>query len=217
MGTNARLPDAGIVAALDEALKGRLVPLSSSLPRSDRVADSQLDLDKAIKNARHQAENALAAYISEMEPYAFELLIKVLLTALAYTDIVVTKQSNDGGIDIRANLAVGGITSIKTAVQVKRTKSVGRPVVQSLRGSLSAHESGLLITSGRFTEGAELEAREATKTPIALINGPKLVDLLLEHNIGATLKTYRVYTLDSESISLDTLKRQAEDATGRDD
>jgi len=100
--------------------------------------------------------------------------------------------------------------NIETAVQAKKTQSVGRPVVQNLRGALSAHESGLPVTSGNFTDVAEEEARDLTKAPIALIDGRKLVDLLLEHEIGAKQKIYKVYTLEPESLSLENLKARTE-------
>ena len=111
-------------------------------------------------------------------------------------------------------LLANGVTDIRTAVQAKRTVSVGRPAVQNLRGSLSAHESGLLVTSGRFTDEAKQEAREPTKVPIALIDGSRLVDLMLELNIGARQHSYAVYTHSPESLTLDSLKEHADQALG---
>jgi HJR/Mrr/RecB family endonuclease len=50
----------------------------------------------------------------------FESLIGELLVALGFVDVEVTRYSKDGGIDLRATLAVGGVTDVKTAIQVKR-------------------------------------------------------------------------------------------------
>ncbi len=209
MGTNHLIRDSAIAVALDEALKTRLRPLSPFQPPSAELRESQIDLEKAIKNAERQTAHALAEAIADMDPIAFEWLVRGVMANLGYVDIVVTKPSNDNGVDLRARLVAKGVTSIQTAVQVKRTPSVNRPVVQNLRGALSAHESGLLVTSGRFTPGAEEEAQESTKIPIALINGSRLVDLLLKFGIGATQKTYKVYTVDRKALSLDSLKDRA--------
>jgi HJR/Mrr/RecB family endonuclease len=205
MGTNARISDVDVVVALDTALAPRLKPLEKA-PFAPDLQRSQIDLDHVIKNARRETAQLLQKSIAEMDPVAFEWLISVVLAELGYRDIEVTKPSNDGGVDLRARLVAGGIANIETAVQVKRTQSVGRPVVQNLRGSLSARESGLLVTSGTFTEGAKEEAKVATKAPIALIDGARLVDILLEKNIGASEKVYKVYSLEPEALLLERLK-----------
>jgi HJR/Mrr/RecB family endonuclease len=210
MGTNLRLLSPEVIDELELALAPRLVALATVLPGPGSPV-AQIDLDKAIKNARRETAEQLQQYIAAMNPTTFEWLIRTFLLALGYSNIVVTKQSNDGGIDVRAKLIAGGIANIETAVQVKRTKSVGAPVIQNLRGSLSAHESGLLVTSGTFTEGAMKEAREPNKAPIALVDGRTLVSLLLEHEIGANQKTYKVYTLNTSALDIDTLKSNSED------
>jgi restriction endonuclease Mrr len=210
MGTNHRILDTAVVAALDEAIGPRLRPLGQE-PAPPR--ESQVDLDNAIKNAERQAARALAQAVAGMDPIAFEWLVRAVLAALGYVDVVVTKPSNDKGVDVRARLVSKGVASIPTAVQVKRTPSVDRPTVQKLRGALSAHESGLIVTSGRFTPAAEEEARDPTKTPIALLNGTRLIELLLEFGIGARQKTYKVYSVDRASLTLESLKERAAEAT----
>lgn len=105
-----------MLRAIEQAIKIRLVELSPK-PLKGGARDSQIDLDRAIKNARHQTTHALGKVISKMDPLAFERLVRAVLVELGYADIVVTKQSNDGGVDLRARLAAKGVTNIKTAVQ----------------------------------------------------------------------------------------------------
>jgi restriction system protein len=209
MGTNHLIHDSAVVKALDAAIQGRLVALATGLTSSAKLQESKIDLEQAIRNAKRETSHSLAEAIAEMDPIAFEWLVRAVLAELGYVNIVVTKPCDDGGVDLRARLVAKGVTSIETAVQVKRTASVGRPVVQNLRGSLTAHESGLLVTSGHFSVGAEAEAHEPTKVPIALVNGSKLVELLLEIGIGARQQTFKVYTLDPEALSLERLKERA--------
>jgi len=71
------------------------------------------------------------------------------------------------------------------AVQVKRWQAnVQAPVVQQVRGSLGAHEQGLIITTSDFAKGAREEASRPDATPVALMNGEQLVKLLVENDIG---------------------------------
>ncbi len=138
------------------AIGHELVSISSK-PKSDA---SQRDLDAAIKRVRQQTANELRNHISRMDYTAFEWLVRALLLKLGYTNVEVTKHSGDGGVDVRALLVASGVANIQTCIQAKRQQSVGRPVVQNLRGSLSAHEAGLLVTSGNFSREAIEEAKE---------------------------------------------------------
>ena len=213
MGTNARLLDPDVVAALEIAVEGRLVainPSSASIYAKRSIVDYQIRLSDAIKNARHHTSRELKEYIAKMDPITFEWVIRALLIKLKFADVKLTKASSDGGIDLRAMMRIGGnVDTMMTAVQVKRTANVGRPVVQALRGSLSAHESGLLVTSGQFSDEAKLDAKDPTKARIALLDGDQLIDLLLENGIGATEKQFPSYSLAFDSLTLESLKSVA--------
>jgi HJR/Mrr/RecB family endonuclease len=53
----------------------------------------------------------------------FELLVGQLLTATGFEDGAVTRYSGDGGTDVDATLTVGGVTRVRTAIQVTRWTS----------------------------------------------------------------------------------------------
>lgn len=201
-GTNFAIREPRIVSELEAILKDRLV----TIPTKQTTNYSLLDLDQAIKRAQLDVSNKLQNYIAQMDPKAFEYLVRALFRKLGYTDVEVTKQSGDGGIDVRARLVAGGIADMKTCIQVKRQQSVGRPIVQNLRGSLSAHEAGLLVTSGIFTAGAIEEAKVPTRAPIALIDGRKLTQLLLDHQIGVRHERVTLYRLALSDLSQDQLE-----------
>ena len=110
-------------------------------------------------------------------------------------------EIKDGGIDVRGTLVVGDVVRIKMAVQVKKWKlknNILAPVVQQVRGSLGAHEQGLIITTSDFSAGAIKEAAQPDKTPIALMNGEQLVMLLMEHGIGVHRSTPDLFEIDEE-------------------
>jgi restriction system protein len=126
----------------------------------------------------------------------FETLVGTLLGRMGFEDVVVTKVSGDGGIDARGVFApIGESIRIKFAIQAKKWRPknhVLAPAVQSLRGSLAAHERGLFVTTSSYSSGARTEAVRIDAYPIALIDGIELVNLLVEHGIGVDPHSYDV-------------------------
>jgi restriction system protein len=56
-------------------------------------------------------------------------------------------------------MVTGDVIRTRMAVQVKRWKAnVQSPTFQQVRGSLGAHEQGLIITTSDFSKGARAEA-----------------------------------------------------------
>lgn len=146
---------------------------------------------------RHTLHRLLLA----MPADRFEELIGVLLIALGFDEatVQVTSYSGDGGVNVRGVLNAGGITSINAAVQVKRWKrNVQAEVVRNVRGSLTTHEQGIIITTSDFSAGARAEAEAIGKAPISLINGAALVELLIDKSIGVEAAPLTVLTLDDE-------------------
>ena len=155
------------------------------------------DVEKHNELTRKRLRDALY----EIEPDEFEYLIARLLSEIGYEDIEITSYGGDRGIDINSLLTVGGVTRVKTAVQVKRhKKNIGSPTVRELRGSLGAHHRGLIITTSDFTAGAYEEAIQSDRTPISLVNGDHLVELLVEYGIGVTRKDVAILALDREAL-----------------
>ena len=64
-----------------------------------------------------------------------------LLEAMRYDDVEVTKESGDKGGDVVATVQFS-ITTITEVVQVKRQQgSIGRPILDQLRGVLSYYKA----------------------------------------------------------------------------
>ncbi|MCY4115034.1 MAG: restriction endonuclease [Chloroflexi bacterium] len=150
-----------------------------------------------IEERNKEVRQALLERARSGSPADFENLVGELLTAMGFEDVSVTNASGDGGVDVRGILVVGGAVRIRMAVQAKRWKgNVQAPVVQQVRGSLGAHEQGLIITTSDFSSGAKKEAERADAAPVALVGGEQLAALLAEHQIGARVESYELYTLD---------------------
>ena len=138
-----------------------------------------------VEEANRKARKELLKTVKEMPPGDFEDLIGRLLAAIGFEEVEVTSRTKDGGIDVRGTLVVGDVIRTRLAVQVKRWKqNVQSPVIQQVRGSLGAHEQGLIITTSDYSKGAKDEAERPDATPVGLMNGEQLVALLVENEIG---------------------------------
>lgn len=60
---------------------------------------------------------------------------------------------------------------------------------------------GTNITTGGFTKGTVDAAFLHGAPPITLIDGERLIDLLIEHNIGIRRREVRILEFDAESLS----------------
>ncbi|ROL64986.1 restriction endonuclease [Pseudomonas protegens] len=152
----------------------------------------------AIKDYNAAQTTALRERLECLDPYRFEELIKDLLEAMDYENVQVTKQSGDKGVDVIANFQFG-ITEIKEVVQVKRHKAnITRPVLDQLRGALPLHGAlrGTIITIGGFAKGCKDVALFPGAAPITLIDGDKLIELLIKHGVGIKQKKLSLLEVD---------------------
>jgi restriction system protein len=156
-----------------------------------------LQFEIAAHNRKVKEE--LRASLLAIPPKSFEALVGHLLTAVGFEDVTVTAYHGDGGVDVRGTLVVGDVIRTQMAVQVKRWKNrVQAPTVQQVRGSLGAHDQGLIITTSDFSAGARQEAARADRTPVALMSGDELVALLVEHQIGVRRAPHDLLELQEE-------------------
>jgi restriction system protein len=162
--------------------------------------DSRRDVLLAVDRYNKEQREALFEALSAMHSYQFEHLISELLEAIGYEDVTVTKASGDKGVDVVAKVQFG-ITTITEVVQVKRTpnSSIGRPILDQLRGSLHYHNAirGTLITLGTISKGAKDAALFQGAAPITLIDGEKLLDMLIEHKVGVKKRDIPMFEVDA--------------------
>jgi restriction system protein len=157
---------------------------------------SPLSIAAQIDHANRQVRSALLDRLKAMPPAAFEELIGNVLGEIGFEEISKTSYTNDGGIDLRGTMVVGGVIRTDMAVQVKRWKAnVQAPTIQQVRGSLGTHEQGLIITTADFSKGAREEADRANAVPVAIMNGEQLVALMVEHGIGVGRQRYDLLSL----------------------
>ncbi len=166
------------------------------------INTKQNELSSMVRNITQDAKQTLLDYLLHMAPYKFEKLVGLLLEEIGYNNIKVTSQSNDKGVDVIGDISMG-ISSVHEVVQVKRhAGSINRTIVDLLRGSLHRFDAirGTIITTGTFATGAKKAALERNAAPITLIDGEKLLDLLVEHEIGITKQNVAIYEFDPTKL-----------------
>ena len=127
-----------------------------------------------------------------------------LLEEMTYQNVEVTARSNDGGVDVVGDIEVG-ITSVREVVQAKRhRRPIQRKDLDALRGSLYRFEAvrGTIVTTSRFAKGTQEAAFATGAAPITLVDGDKLVDLLIEHGIGVRKRTVEMLEVDTEARAI---------------
>ena len=98
--------------------------------------------------------------LMRLPPAGFERLSQRLLRESGFTQVVVTGQSGDGGLDGYGTLQINPLVSFKVLFQCKRyAKSVSTSHVRDFRGAMSGRtDKGIIITTGTFTADARREA-----------------------------------------------------------
>ncbi len=148
-------------------------------PVAEQVAEGTGAVSKDYR------EEVLDVLLS-LPPAGFERLSQRLLREAGFTQVAVTGQSGDGGIDGFGILQVNPLVSFKVLFQCKRyAKSVAPSQVRDFRGAMSGRaDKGIIITTGTFTAEAKREATRDGAPPIELIDGEKLIDMLESLELG---------------------------------
>ena len=147
---------------------------------SDKVPQTSLELTEM------EWEDQLLRVIKKMRPDSFERLCQRLLRESGFIQVEVTGKTNDGGIDGKGVVRIGGLLSFHVIFQCKRYQgSVSSPAIRDFRGAMIGRaDKGLFVTTGSFTKDARLEAQRDGAPPIDLIDGEALVEKLKELRIG---------------------------------
>lgn len=154
-----------------------------------------------FSNQLENVQDNLLHNLTKMNPYLFEELMVRLLNKMGYQgnngQSLITKKSNDGGIDGVINQDPLGLQ--KVYVQVKRygiNNSVGSQEIQGFSGSLQMKHAdhGVFITTSSYTKKA-LEAAKALN--IVVIDGDRLTGLMIQYGIGVEInRQYSTYKID---------------------
>lgn len=165
------------------------------------VASPDDRLGQALAELRHSVAAEVLESLATVSPSYFESIVLDVLHRMGYgasrSDLQRVGGSGDGGIDGIISLDKLGLE--KVYVQAKRWQNtVGRPEIQAFYGALAGQRAnkGVFITTSGYTTQAIEFARSVER--IVLVDGPKLAELMIDHEVGVSARTVKVPKLDSD-------------------
>lgn len=166
------------------------------------------ELADSYERIKQNIQSQILTTILSKQPREFERLVVKLLQAMGYggeikNSGIVTKFSNDGGIDGLIKEDILGFNHI--SIQAKRyalDNNVGRNEVQSFVGAVAGTPSkkGVFITTSDYTKGAMEYVESLNGSPtIILINGQQLTEYIYDYGLGLqTEKILKVMKMDMD-------------------
>lgn len=206
------------------------VMLMSPLMRNTSSQSDVSDLDDFVNSERENVEQVpyqdiviqahqkmmkhlcqeLLGYIHVQSHSFFESMVIDVLLALGYggrrRDLSRRLgRSGDGGVDGIIEMDELGLDMIY--IQAKRLKPGSTVAVSAVRdfvGSLDAQHAvkGIFVTTGQFSPAAHAVVRAVSKK-IVLIDGRRLSELMVRHNIGISASS----TFQFKAIDLSYFKK----------
>jgi restriction system protein len=163
-------------------------------------------IESAIAEVNAALTDELLQRVRDELPEFLEQLVLKLLSAMGYGGRAGASAehlggSEDGGVDGVVWQDVLGLDRVY--IQAKRYaagKTVGRPDIQAFVGALHGHgaDSGVFITTSSFS-GAAIAYADKIPYRIVLIDGQRLAELMILHNVGVQVEsTFVLRQLDED-------------------
>lgn len=188
--------------------KKKLVDHPIKMEDSVSELTPQERLYSSFSNIKNSVYSDILSTILTKTPTSFERLVVMLLQKMGYGGEVenlglVTKVSNDGGIDGIIKEDVLGLGRIH--IQAKRYKidsCIGREEIQKFVGALAVAQSnkGVFITTSYYSKGAINYVNNLNgSTTIVLIDGKQLAEYIYDYSLGMQVEqTIEIKKLDAD-------------------
>ena len=133
-----------------------------------------------------EIQERLVKLLRRTSPKGFEELSARLLRHIGFENVKVTGEQGDQGVDGEGYLLINRFVRTKVMFQCKRYEgSVGPDKIRDFRGAIQGRaERGIFLTTGTFTKGAKEEAARENTTAIEHVDIDRLLELLIEENLG---------------------------------
>jgi len=161
-------------------------------------------LEDGYLTLRSDLSDELLVNIAKCSPAFFENLVVELLVGMGYGGSIADAgqtigKSGDGGIDGIIKEDKLGLDVVY--IQAKRWEGpVGAKEIRNFVGALAGQKAnkGVFITTSNFTKDA-LSFVQAIQQKVILIDGQRLAQLMIDHDIGVSLeKNYQIKRVDHD-------------------
>lgn len=194
----------------DQWWRGKATPVGrgqdAAVPQTSRESQDPTDqIETGIARIHEEVAAELLHRLRSSDPSFFEDAVVKVLLKMGYGGAErrgrTVGGTGDGGIDGIIDQDALGLERIY--VQAKRYgegNSVGREAIQAFMGALHGlgASRGLFITTSTFTRGAR-EYAEGIPTRIVLLDGTRLVKLMISYHVGVQVQhTYDLMEIDED-------------------
>ncbi|BAU66011.1 mrr restriction system protein [Stanieria sp. NIES-3757] len=213
LAQNPQVINVNFLAQYDEFIQFRQLNKKNSnnnLVQEDTEKNTPEEiLENAYQKLQENLSIEILETIKQCSPEFFESLVVDLLVSMGYGGSrkeagQAVGHSGDGGIDGIIKEDRLGLDIIY--IQAKRWENVvGRPEIQKFAGALQGQRAkkGVFIATSCFTKDA-IEYVSRIDTKIILVDGNRLTELMIEHNVGVTsIAKYEVKRIDSDYFTED--------------
>ncbi len=202
-GIWAIVPDKRHIEKIDHKAVVRAVREMDKRERPNRKpkeANGGVNDEELPEEARTWREHLHHILTQEIDPSAFERLVKRLLRESGFVQVEVTGRSGDGGIDGKGIARINGLLSFHVIFQCKKYQgSVSSSDIRDFRGAMVGRaDKGLFVTTGTFTRDAVKEAIRDGAPPIDLMDGDQLADKLKELGLGIKTQVVEEVSVDPD-------------------
>lgn len=164
--------------------------------------EAQIEFDDASDPEYREHRAKVLRKLRTMSAAGFEKFCQLLLRMAGFEQVIVTGRTGDGGIDGHGIVKINQFVGFQVAFQSKRYgdgRTVGSRVVRDFRGAIMGRsDKGIIITTGTFTSDAQKEAVRDGATPIELVDGEQVLDMIEELELGVRKKTVVVFEVDED-------------------
>ena len=166
--------------------------------KKDIIENPETGIPKLIEEVNIKTRHKIREALQQIDWREFETnFLPSILESLGFHNIQVTQPTRDGGLDALCNYQRGLVKSeaIVSAKHWHPKQSVSVQEVQRLRGLRGNSDTGIIITTAKFTQDAINEAAPSqNQRSIVLIDGETIVDICLEKNFGVSeIETPKLY------------------------
>ena len=192
-----------LIKLIDDAYKAD----DEAVPSESDVGSPTESIADAVHTIEQELSNNLLEKLQSTNPYYFEKIVLKLFKEMRYGDFAETSKSGDKGIDgIMTEDALGFECIYVQAKRYQTGNLVREPEIRNFIGAMSGDvRKGIFVTTSSFHDLAIKKAETSHNHKIMLIDGKRLVALMIKYNIGVQIKdVYETKEIDIDFFEEDT-------------
>ncbi|HEX6205648.1 MAG TPA: restriction endonuclease [Solirubrobacterales bacterium] len=175
----------------------------TSVPVTAEAETAVERIDAGYQELRSALIADLIDRVREEDWDFFERLVLKVLRSMGYGGLEgaierLGGHGSDGGVDGVIREDPLGLELIYIQAKAWQDKTVGRPEIQQFIGALHGRQAskGVFLTTSKFSPEAQ-DYAAGVSSRVILIDGPRLAELMIDHNVGVTTRdAYEIKEVD---------------------